>query len=231
MWAATLHQVLGYRVLDPGGSVRCRLVSFESHCDWWKTQDFGSDPASACRKQQNRWVTGLIGSVTLFPAWYDDWWASWSCRSQSGFGLLWTGHCRKHRQAVRPLSHSTCKKKTYALELLPKYVMFSVLLDFSKHGTMVSTACPPVLVGAGCGRHCNLWYRCRIFRKGKVLLNNDLYSNMQSFHNLNLQSNVYVSDPDGMERRLQGFQQSGGGEVLLHVQMCIDVIVGLQSEA
>lgn len=52
--------------------------------------------------------------------------------------------------------HVKKKKKTYALELLPKYVMFSVLLDFSKHGTMVSTACPPVLVGAGCGRHCNL---------------------------------------------------------------------------
>lgn len=64
-----------------------------------------------------------------------------------------------------------------------------------------------------------------------MLLSNDLYCNRQSFHDLNLQSNVYVSDPDGVERRLQGFQQSGGGEVLLHVQMCIDVIVGLQSEA
>lgn len=52
-------------------------------------------------------------------------------------------------------------------------------------------------------------------------------------HNLNLQLNVYVSDPDGVERCFQGFQQSGGGEVLLYVQMWIDVIVdvALQSEA
>lgn len=47
-------------------------------------------------------------------------------------------------------------KKTNSLVLLLKYVKFSVMLGFSKDGDMFSTACAPVLDGAGCSGLCDL---------------------------------------------------------------------------
>lgn len=47
-------------------------------------------------------------------------------------------------------------KKNNSLVLLLKYVKFSVMLGFSKDSDMFSTACTPVLDGAGCSGLCDL---------------------------------------------------------------------------
>lgn len=84
------------------------------------------------------------------------------------------------------------------------------MLDVLKH--FFSTACTPVLVGAGRGRLCNLWHRCSVLGKGKMMLNNankqfpqpHFQSPMKYFHFRLCWSGEASSRSSVVRRRMKG---------------------------